>query len=223
VIPVLKGALVEYASDFLGPLPNVVVFQFNPETVNRTVQIPSRPTGASAREISQAGDLPVEKYDLTIQLNADDPVMPAFTKTVGIGPPLAALQKMVQPAGPIFGPSQVVDAVAAAVSSGSDNPVQLIPRETYPRILFLWGATRILPVVIESMQIVEKQYDGLLNPILADVTMSMSVMLPDPFVDDAIAQGASKYSEGAKEVLAAANLATAAAQVASLFPNLIPF
>ena len=42
----LKGALIEYGSDFLGPLPNVVIFQFNPEQVTRTLEIPQRPTGA---------------------------------------------------------------------------------------------------------------------------------------------------------------------------------
>ena len=215
--PLLKGALVEYASDFLGPLPNVVVFQFNPETVNRTMVMPPRPTGAGSREPNQAGDLPVERYDLTLQLNADDPLMP-LTKTVGLGPPLAALQKMVQPKGPLFtaAAQAAVDAIGAAIGGGTDNPVQLVPRETFPRSLFIWGATRILPVVIESMTIVEKQYDFLLNPTVADVSISMSVVVPDDCTDDKVAMGASKYSEGAKEVLAAANLAFAVRQTADL-------
>lgn len=216
--PLLKGALVEYASDFLGPLPNIVVFQFNPETVNRTMVMPPRPTGAGSREPNQAGDLPVERYDLTLQLNADDPFLAPLTKTVGLGPPLAALQKMVQPKGPLFSGAAeaVVDAVGAAIGGGSDNPVQLVPRETFPRILFIWGLTRILPVVIESMTIVEKQYDFMLNPTVADVSISMSVIDPDDCTDDMVAKGASKYSEGAKEVLAAANLAFAVRQTADL-------
>ena len=45
----LKGALIEYGSDFLGPIPNVVIFQFNPESMTRNIQIPPRPTGASRR------------------------------------------------------------------------------------------------------------------------------------------------------------------------------
>ena len=31
----LRGALVEYGTEVLGPLPNVVVFQFNPEQISR--------------------------------------------------------------------------------------------------------------------------------------------------------------------------------------------
>ena len=54
----LRGALIEYGSDFLGPLPNVVIFQFNPETMSRVIEVPSRPVGATARESSQAGDTP---------------------------------------------------------------------------------------------------------------------------------------------------------------------
>jgi hypothetical protein len=207
--PLVKGALVEYGSDFLGPLPNIVVFQFNPETVNRTMIIPSRPTGAGSREANQAGDLPVERYDLTLELNADDPFLTPLTKTVGLGPPLAALRKMVQTKGPLFTPTAAVDAVGEMLGAGSDNPVQLIPRENFPRILFIWGLTRILPVVIESMAIIEKQYDFLLNPTVADVSISMSVLIPDDCSDDMVAKGASKYSEGAEEVLAAANLAFA--------------
>ena len=42
-LPLVKGALVEYDDGFLGSLPNVVVFQFNPETVNRSIVIPPAP------------------------------------------------------------------------------------------------------------------------------------------------------------------------------------
>ena len=37
----MRGAMIEYGSDFLGPLPNVVIFQFNPESLTRTIQIPA--------------------------------------------------------------------------------------------------------------------------------------------------------------------------------------
>jgi hypothetical protein len=178
--------------------------------------VPPRPTGAGSREQNQAGDLPIERYDLTLQLNADDPVLAPLTAAVGLGPPLAALQKMVQTKNAPFGPAAIVDAVGSLLGGGSDNPVQLIPRETFPRILFIWGLTRVLPVVIESMTIVEKQYDFLLNPTLADVQIGMSVIIPDDCTDDMVAQGASAYSETAKEMLAAANLVFSARQVADL-------
>lgn len=214
--PLVKGALVEYADDFLGPLPNVVVFQFNPETVNRTMVMPQRPVGAGSREQNQAGDLPIEKFDLTLQLNADDPLLATLTQAVGLGPQLAALQMMVQPKTPSFGPPAILDPIGSLISASGLNPVQGVPRETFPRILFIWGQTRILPVLIESMSIVEKQYDAQLNPTLADVTLSMSVLIPDDCSTDMVAAGAIAYTEGAKEALAAANLAFSVTQANDL-------
>ena len=67
-----RGALIEYASDFLGPLPNVVIFQFNPETITRAIQIPARPTGGAQRETTQAGDPPLERITIKAEFDAAD-------------------------------------------------------------------------------------------------------------------------------------------------------
>ena len=69
---ILRGALIEYGSDFLGPLPNVVLFQFNPESISRTIEVPPRPTGIQAREVSQAGDTPVERFTIRAEFDAAD-------------------------------------------------------------------------------------------------------------------------------------------------------
>ena len=50
----LRGALIEYGTDLIGPIPNVVIFQFNPESLTRSLKVPERPTGATARERTQA-------------------------------------------------------------------------------------------------------------------------------------------------------------------------
>ncbi len=55
-MPLLRGALIEYGTDLIGPIPNVVIFQFNPESLSRSLQIPPRPTGATQRETTQAGE-----------------------------------------------------------------------------------------------------------------------------------------------------------------------
>ena len=53
----LRGALIEYGSDFLGPIPNVVIFQFNPETLTRTSRFrpetPAQPHERQARRGSR--------------------------------------------------------------------------------------------------------------------------------------------------------------------------
>ena len=84
----LRAALIEYGSDFLGPIPNIVIFQFNPEKLTRTIQIPTRTTGATSREQEQAGETPIEKISFTAhftaadELNINNPSARAF----GIGP-----------------------------------------------------------------------------------------------------------------------------------------
>ena len=82
---------------------------------------------------------------------------------------------------------------------GGDPPTQPIPREKYPRILFIWGLTRVLPVTIESMSITEQKYDALLNPVQAEVSIGLAVVPPAKCSDDVVAKGAFEYSNVAKE------------------------
>ncbi len=217
----IRGALIEYGSDFLGPIPNVVIFQFNPETLSRTIRIPGRQATGNKREASQAGESPTEQISLTTNFNAADNLNEndPLARTFGIGPRLAALEKMVYPAyGSLMGAA--IDKIGDAIFGGDNNkcPTQTIPREKYPRILFIWGVTRVLPVIIESMSITEQSYDFLLNPIQAEVSLSMGVLPPDPCSDDWIANGAYEYSALVKDVQAMANLANTAKDIVDIIP-----
>jgi hypothetical protein len=220
----MRGAMIEYGSDFLGPLPNVVIFQFNPESLTRTIQIPARPSGAAARETTQAGEPSIEKITLKAQFSAADGMGTGniLARTMGVGPRLAALEKMVNPASKLSGLiGAAIDAVGDALGLGGgadDAPRQSIPREKYPRILFIWGPFRVLPVVIESMSITELQYDFLLNPIQADVSIGLAVNAIDNCSDDTVGKGALEYSNMAKDAQAMLNLANTIEQIAELIP-----
>ena len=220
----MRGAMIEYGSDFLGPRPNVVIFQFNPESLTRTIQIPQRPSGAAARETTQAGDPTIEKITLKAQFSAADGMGTGniLARTMGVGPRLAALEKMVNPASKLSGLiGAAIDAVGDALGLGGgadDAPRQVIPREKYPRILFIWGPFRVLPVVIESMSITELQYDFLLNPIQADVNIGLAVNAIDNCSDDVVGKGALEYSNMAKDAQAMLNLANTIEQIAELIP-----
>jgi hypothetical protein len=205
----LRGALIEYASDFFGPLPNLVIFQFNPDTLSRNISIPERPTGATSRETSQAGNIPVERITLTAHFSAADQLNTGniIAQELGIGPQLAALEKMVYPSnliGELLGEALDKIGDALGLEGDDDIPKQPIPREKYPRILFIWGKTRVLPVLLESMSITEQQYDSSLNPIQAEVALGLAVA-SNP--DDKVGKGALKYSNLAKEAQAIVNLA----------------
>jgi len=216
----LRGALVEYGSGLMGPLPNVVIFQFNPESLSRALQVPARPTGATQRETTQAGEKTFEKITLTAHFSAANMLdeNKALARLFGIGPQLAALEKMVLPSTKIAGLlGAAIDAVAGALAPPSP-PAQPIPREKYPRILFIWGLTRVLPVTIDTMTIAEQEYDFLLNPVRAEVNITLSVNAIDQCSDDVLAKGALEFSTIAKEAMAMANLANTAEQIVDLIP-----
>ncbi|MCB9706300.1 MAG: hypothetical protein H6711_30930 [Myxococcales bacterium] len=218
-MPLLKGALIEYGSDFLGPLPNVLLFQYNPDRLERTIEVPARPSGAGARETDQAGEIPIEKITFTAKFDASDRLGEgsAVARAFGVGPELAALELMVRPSGEGSLLGMAIDAIGDAIagSRGSDAS-QPIPRERYPRLLFIWGPTRVLPVYIHQMRITEVLYDRLLNPIQADVALGLTVIAPEHCSEDHVAHGAYTYSQTAKETLATINLANTAANVAEM-------
>jgi hypothetical protein len=222
-MPMLRGALIEYGAGLVGPIPNVVIFQFNPESLSRTLQIPQRPTGATQRETTQAGEKTFEKISFKAHFSAanmlaDDKVL---ARMFGIGPQLSALEKMVQPSAKLAGLiGAALDAIGDAVGlgGGDDPPAQPIPREKFPRTLFIWGITRVLPVTIDSMTISELEYDALLNPLRAEVDLTLTVIAVDDCSDDVLAKGALEYTTMAKEAQAIANLANTAEQIVELIP-----
>lgn len=226
----LRGALIEYGAGLIGPIPNVVIFQFNPEQITRSFKPPAKPAGAGARETTQAGDKVVESLSFKAHLSAADLLgegltgspMAFLARTVGLGPMLAAMEAMIHPPstpGGLLGAA--IDAIGSALSgpsAGGTPPAQPIPREKYPRLLFIWGLTRVLPVTLDSLQITESEYDFLLNPIRAEIDIALTVAPPDPCADDRVAQGAWAYSTMAKDTLSAANLVNTAQQVVELIP-----
>jgi hypothetical protein len=127
---------------------------------------------------------------------------------------------MVLPSSKIAGLiGAAIDAIGDALGGGGDEPpAQPIPREKFPRTLFIWGLTRILPVTIDSMTISELEYDALLNPLRAEVDLQLTVISVDQCSDDVLAKGALEYTTIAKEAQAIANLVNTVEQVAELFP-----
>ncbi len=222
-MPLLRGALIEYGTSLIGPIPNVVIFQYNPEKLTRTMQVPQRPSGPNARESTQAGEKSVEKISFKAQFSAADELADnkILARTFGVGPRLSALEKMVNPSSILSGLiGEALDKIgdALGLGGGAQDPSQPIPREKFPRILFIWGLTRVLPVTIDSMRISELQYDFLLNPVQADVDIEVSVINSDPCSDDKLAAGALMFTTIAKEAQAIANLANTAEQIVELIP-----
>jgi hypothetical protein len=173
----LKGALVVFETPI--PVPtNLIVFQYNPETMTRKISQPAGGSqaggGGSANPCSTSGDtrnnllLPSESFQLAVELDAADQleVNDPVTMAVGLHPALAALEMLLYPP-----PVQVVlRKVLLAFGSAFVAPAQI------PLVLFVWGAPRVVPVIVNSVTITEQAYDQLLNPIQAKVDLEMRSM-----------------------------------------------
>lgn len=206
-MPALKGAFINLGAGLLGALPNIVVFQFNPERMTRTpalVQPPPPTDGSGTHDANQQPGQPSESISFSLRIDATDQLARAnpIAAASGILPTLSALELLMIPKSSL--------SIDLFNLSGGPKPHQH-PPERLPVVLFVWGAFRIVPINITSLSITETQYDQLLNPIRAEVSVSLRVLTPSQLAkDDTFARGAYTYSQGVKEVMAALNLANAA-------------
>jgi hypothetical protein len=228
----IRGALIEYGSDVLGPLPNIVVFQFNPEQISRTINMPN-PAGANPeatareREPGQSSAPPLESFEITAHFSAADDLgkggaVSAIPRAFGVGPQLAALEKMAIPSTGLLSQliGAAVDAIGDALSQGGDDQAtRSTPREKAPRLLFFWGPSRVVPVKIRSLSITEQKFDPLLNPVQAEVRIGLEIPNSVSKSDDVVGNGALAYTATIKEAQAAANLVKAV----ELAVDVIPF
>lgn len=167
----LKGALVVFGAPV--PVPtNIIIFQYNPETMTRRIEFPNgNQASASSNACLNAGDTwnvaqpPIEKYSLSVELDAVDQLADSngVAMAVGLHPALAALELLLYP-------SSTVMLLNEALSLFGST--QITPPQT-PLVLFVWGAARVVPIQVTSVSISETAFDQLLNPIQAKVDLEM--------------------------------------------------
>src|ERR1044071_4389074 len=94
---VAKGAIV--GIDLLNPIPNVIVFQYNPETLTRTLQSQGAGEGGARSEAMRLKGEPIETIKLDIEIDATDQLEKAdsLASTNGIYPQLSALEMLIYP------------------------------------------------------------------------------------------------------------------------------
>jgi hypothetical protein len=235
---VLKGALVEFMPTFLpNPLPNVIVFQYNPETMTHTWTQPKPPGGAGTETNNPLAvqGMPGEEFSFTIAMDANDdiadggPLAAVQAEATGIYGRLAALEMLLYPAGQ--GKPGLTGAVSAAIQSGltapSSRPSRAVPQSVMPVTLFIWGPGRIVPVRVTQLTITEKLYDAALNPTHAEAQLSLQVLTPAELVaakrdNDVLANLATvayTYTLALRQELAVTNLAKPAESIIGMIPH----
>ena len=163
----LKGAIV--GVDIFNPLASVVIFQYNPATLTRTLAPRTAGADSSARaEPLRLTGPPEEDISVEIEIDATDQleVGDALASTAGIHPQLASLEMLVYPK------TASVILNTALMLAGT---IEVVPPEA-PLTLFVWGPHRVVPVRITSFSITEEAYDSSLSPIRAKVTLGLRVL-----------------------------------------------
>jgi len=151
----------------------IIVMQYNPATLNRTLQVQGAGgEGGERLEALRLKGPPVETYQLEAEIDAADqmefPTQGANRAAVefGILPQLAALETIIYPT------SSSVRINNQLAESGN---LEIIPMET-PLVLFVWSKNRVLPVRIIDFSINEEAYDPNLNPLRAKVSLGLRVL-----------------------------------------------
>ena len=167
----LKGAIVSL--DKFNPQSSVVVFQYNPDTMSRSLsprisKVDSQEDAPSPKETLRITGPPEETIRLKIELDATDQLETANPVAIelGIHPQLAALEILLYPKLTTVLSNQVL---------AKTGTLEVIPMEL-PLALFMWGNKRTLPVRLESLSIEEQAFDVNLNPIRAEISLSLRVL-----------------------------------------------
>lgn len=229
----LKGALIQFSAPLLIPVPNIIIFQYNPETMTRTITPWTQPengggggdcakeTATAVNPLAQPID-PCERFNLTLELDAadglEDPDNNRLTVLAGVADRLAMIEMLLYPPG-----DSGIGNLVSGIRSGLSGAAPVAERTTVPVVLFYWGPGRIVPVRIESFSVDEQAYSPTLYPIRATVTLGMKILDAASFGDDnsatlKLARAAYLYTRAQKETLALARIAEE-----SILGGLLPF
>ncbi len=169
----LKGAIV--AVDLAKSKQTTIAFQYNPETVTRTLapSLSEKFSGSSASQRVSAlnfSGAPEETYSLKILIDASDLLErgDSTAGSSGILPQLAALETLVYPK---------LEDVKEQERKLKQGVLEIgNVRYQAPLTLFVWGQQRVLPVTLTKLSVTEQAFDAQLNPIRAEVDLSMRAL-----------------------------------------------
>jgi hypothetical protein len=163
---VLKGAIV--GVDIFNPLASVVIFQYNPDTMTRTLQAQASGDGGARSEAMRLKGAPVETIKLDVEIDATDQLEKGdgLAESTGIYPQLSSLEMLLYPK------SALVIANTVLMALGT---LEVIP-PVAPFTLLIWGLKRVLPVRLTEFSITEEAFDTGLNPIRAKVSLGLRVL-----------------------------------------------
>lgn len=205
----VKGGVVAYQPPDL--TPTIIVFQYNPDEVRRTLRGRAANGGGGGERLRTNGP-PEEMIAMSVEIDAADqlerPGENAITVANGLHPVIAALEGLLYPAYP------VVVANQAAALAGS----AFIAAELTPLALLIWGARRVLPVQVTGLSIAEQAFDQQLNPIRASADLSLKVLTYRDLDPTSPAYWVYMAAFTQKEAMAALNVGQQSTTISDLLP-----
>jgi hypothetical protein len=170
----IKGGLVVLDAA-TGAVKRTIALQYNPDSLTRSYQVQGvggEGGGERAQPFRLKGPA-IESIKLEADIDATDslehPDQNANAVQFGIAPQLAALESLVNPT------TAELLALNAEAQSGT---LEILPPAA-PLVLFIWSASRVVPVRITEFSITEEAFDVALNPIRAKVSLGLRVMTTD--------------------------------------------
>lgn len=168
----LKGGLV-LVDPRSGAVRRVVMLQYNSDSLSRSLQIQGAGGEGDRSEALRLKGPPVETIRLEAEIDATDqlefPERHPDAVAVGLHPQLAALECLAYPSAA----SLIANDVLASAGT-----IEIVPMESL-LTLFVWSASRIVPVRLTELAVTEEAFDPALNPIRAKVTLAMRVLTVD--------------------------------------------
>jgi hypothetical protein len=170
----LKGGIVTMDPD-TSAIQSVIALQYNPDSLSRTLQIQAAQGGHDGVRVDalRLRGPAVETIKLEAALDATDqlefPNQFPVAARLGLQPQLAQLEMLVNP---------TVETLQADDALANAGTLEIIPLEQ-PVTLFVWSASRVVPVRLTEFSITEEAFDPNLNPIRAKVSLGMRVLNVD--------------------------------------------
>jgi hypothetical protein len=170
----IKGGIVTMDPDTSVVL-SVIALQYNPDSLTRSLQIQATQGGSDGVRVDalRLRGPAIETIKVEAEMDATDqlefPTQYPLAVKYGLHPQLAQLEMLVNP---------TVEALLADDAMASAGTLEIIPLEQ-PLTLFVWSASRVIPVRLTEFSITEEAFDPNLNPIRAKVSLGMRVLSVD--------------------------------------------
>ncbi|MGB0091576.1 MAG: hypothetical protein WBP81_03455, partial [Solirubrobacteraceae bacterium] len=152
---------------------DVVVFQYNPDSLSRTLQPRSMGGEPGDRlEVLRLTGPPHEMIKFEAEIDAADqlerPDLEANAPFIseGLLPTLAVLERLITPT------AAELQAVDALYDQGM---FEIAPAEALLTVL-VWGAQRVVPVLVSSLSLTEEAFDPNLQPIRVKASFECKVL-----------------------------------------------